>query len=138
MEIIPRKECLRLLASQHVGRIGFLDGDQPIVLPVNFAIHGDVVLFRTGDGSKLDHAVGAKVAFEVDEVEVATASGWSVLVQGVAEEITDGDDWFMESLRQGAAPTWKPGGAGHYVRIIPRWISGRRLPAGPGRSSEPA
>ncbi len=128
MEIIPRKECLRLLASRNVGRLGFVVGDQPLVLPVNYAVHGDVVVFRTGEGSKLDVAPSAKVAFEVDDVDAAAGQGWSVVVQGVAEEITDRDDWFSESLRSGAAPTWMPGVAGHYVRIVPSLISGRRLP----------
>jgi nitroimidazol reductase NimA-like FMN-containing flavoprotein (pyridoxamine 5'-phosphate oxidase superfamily) len=127
IEILPRPECFRLLASQTVGRLGFLVGDQPLVLPVNFAVVRDVVVFRTGRGSKLDAALGTKVSFEVDEVDVATAGGWSVVVQGVAEEITHADHWFDEALRRGAAPTWVSEGTDHYVRIIPHVISGRRL-----------
>lgn len=128
MEIIPLKESLQLLGSQVVGRLGFVVGDQPMVLPVNYALRADVVLFRTVDGTKLDAARGAKVAFEVDSVDRASGSGWSVVVQGVAEEITDSDDWFCEELRQAAAPSWLPGDVGHYVRITPTLISGRRLP----------
>jgi hypothetical protein len=60
-------------------------------------------------------------------VDVATALGWSVVVQGVAEEITHADHWFDEALRRGAAPTWVSVGQDHYVRIIPDVISGRRL-----------
>lgn len=131
MEIIPRKECLRLLASRRIGRLGFVVDGQPMVLPVNFAVDGDVVVFRTGEGTKLEAAVGAKVAFEVDEVDEATGSGWSVVVQGVAREITDDPDWFAESLRQAAAPTWLPSTPDHYVRIDPGTVSGRRIPAAP-------
>lgn len=127
VEILPRAECFRLLSSQTVGRLGFLVGDQPLVLPVNFAVVHDVVVFRTGRGSKLDAALGAKVSFEADEVDEAAADGWSVVVQGVAEEITHADHWFDEALRRGAAPTWIAGGQDHYVRIIPDVISGRRL-----------
>ena len=127
VEILPRPECFRLLSSQSVGRLGFLVGDQPLVLPVNFAVVRDVVVFRTGRGSKLDAALGAKVSFEVDEVDVATAEAWSVVVQGVAEEITHAENWFDEALRQGAAQSWISGGNDHYVRIIPHVISGRRL-----------
>lgn len=127
MEILPRPECFRLLSSQTVGRLGFLVGDQPLVLPVNFAVVRDVVVFRTGRGSKLDAALGTKVSLEVDEVDVPTADGWSVVIQGVAEEITHADDWFDEALRQGAPPTWDSGSKEHYVRIIPHVISGRRL-----------
>ncbi len=128
MEVIPRDECLRLLGSQKVGRLGFVVGDQPLVLPVNFALQGDVVVFRTGEGSKLDSTQLAKVAFEVDAVDVGTGSGWSVVVQGVADEITDVDSWFAEELRRGAPVTWVPGAADHYVRINPTVVSGRRVP----------
>lgn len=127
IEILPRPECFRLLSSQTVGRLAFVVGDQPLVLPVNFAVVRDVVVFRTGRGSKLDAALGAKVAFEVDEVDEATALGWSVVVQGIAEEITHADHWFDEALRRGAAPSWVSVGQDHYVRIIPDVISGRRL-----------
>ncbi len=58
-----------------------------MVLPVNYAVQGDLVVFRTGDGTKLERAHGTKVAFEVDEVDAGTGSGWSVVVQGVTEEI---------------------------------------------------
>ena len=133
IEILPRPECFRLLSSQTVGRLGFLVGDQPLVLPVNFAVVRDVVVFRTGRGSKLDAALGRNVSFEVDEVDVTTADGWSVVVQGVAEEITHADHWFDEALRKGAAPSWISGVHDHYVRIIPIVISGRRLHPRPPR-----
>jgi nitroimidazol reductase NimA-like FMN-containing flavoprotein (pyridoxamine 5'-phosphate oxidase superfamily) len=131
MEIIPRKECLRLLAGRHVGRLGFLIGDQPMVLPVNYGISGDVVVFRSGEGTKIDAAVCRKVAFEVDDVDEAAGEGWSVVVQGVAEDITDAGDWFAESLRVVARPTWLPAAAGRYVRITPTLVTGRRIPSAP-------
>ena len=100
-----------------------------MVLPVNYAIDGEVVIFRTGEGSKLEAAHGSNVTFEIDAVDEADGSGWSVVVQGVAEEIADSGDWFDESLRAKAGPTWIAGPADHYVRITPDVISGRRLPA---------
>ena len=131
LEIIPRKECLLLLASQKVGRLGFVVDGQPIVLPVNYVVQGDIVVFRTGEGIKLDAAHGAKVAFEVDEVDAEAGSGWSVVVQGVAEEILGTGDWLDAALRAHAGPTWIPAPADHYVRITPTVISGRRLRANP-------
>lgn len=129
LEIIPHKECLHLLRTRRVGRLAFIVEDRPMVLPVNYAVQGDVVVFRTGEGSKLDAAVEAKVSFEVDDVDDASGSGWSVVVQGVARDITEDADWFAESLRQAADPTWLPSPPGHYVRIDPTSISGRRIPA---------
>ena len=132
LEIIPRKECLLLLAGQAVGRLGFVVDGQPMVLPVNYAIRGDVVVVRTGEGTKLEAAHGAKVAFEVDDVDRDTKSGWSVLVQGVAEAIPAASDRLDQSLWASAAPSWIPAPTDHYVRITPSVISGRRLrPATP-------
>jgi len=128
MEIIPRQECLRLLAGQTVGRLGFVVGDQPMIMPVNYALVGDIVVFRTGEGPKLDGSRQAKVVFEVDRIDADRQEGWSVLLQGVALEITDVDDWFADELRQAAGPTWLPVAPGHFVRIVPTLISGRRLP----------
>jgi nitroimidazol reductase NimA-like FMN-containing flavoprotein (pyridoxamine 5'-phosphate oxidase superfamily) len=127
LEIIPRRECLRLLAGDTVGRLGFVIDGQPMVLPVNYTLHESSVVFRTGEGSKLDGVVGGRVAFEVDGVDIGATSGWSVVVQGVAEEISDADDWFATSAREHAGSTWLPA-ADHYVRITPTLITGRRLP----------
>lgn len=128
LEILSRKECIRLLGSQRVGRLGFVVDGSPMVLPVNYAVEGDVVVFRTGEGTKLDAAIGARVTLEADEVDQGTGTGWSVVVQGVARDVTEDTDWFAESLRQLAPPTWLPNPPDHYVRIDPTSISGRRLP----------
>ena len=131
LEVIPRKECLLLLAGQKVGRLGFVVDGQPMVLPVNYAVGGDVIVFRTGEGSMLAAAHATKVAFEVDEVDTDAGTGWSVVVQGVAEEIPGTGDWYDETLRAKAGPTWIPAPTDHYVRIRPSMISGRRLRRGP-------
>ena len=65
----------------------------PNILPVNFRFDGRHILIRTGRGTKLDAATrNAVVAFEVDEVEPNTRSGWSVVVTGMARELTDPDE----------------------------------------------
>lgn len=128
MELMGRAECLRLLEAQRVGRLGFLVGDQPLVLPVNYGVENGVVVFRTGEGAKLDAALKGKVAFEVDDLDPDGGGGWSVVVQGVADDITGTGDWFEERLRAIAGPPGVPGEADHFVRITPWQISGRRVP----------
>ena len=130
-ELMTKAECLRLLGTQRIGRLGFLTGDQPMVLPVNYGVEDGVVVFRTGEGAKLDGARKGKVAFEVDDLDADGCGGWSVVIQGVADDITDTGDWFEERLRAIAGPAWVPGDADHYVRITPSQISGRRLPEKP-------
>ncbi|HVL27038.1 MAG TPA: pyridoxamine 5'-phosphate oxidase family protein [Acidimicrobiales bacterium] len=128
MEILSREECFRLLASRKVGRLGFMLDDQPLVLPVNYSLVRDIVVFRTGSGAKLGAAVGHKVAFEVDSGGEGEVTGvWSVLVQGVAEDITDAADALNVALREGAIHPWVSDVRDHYIRVIPHVISGRWL-----------
>ena len=42
-EVLERRECLRLLAGEVVGRVGVVEAGSPLVLPVNYALDGDVI-----------------------------------------------------------------------------------------------
>ena len=76
LEILDREACLRLLATRSLGRIGCTSGALPIVLPVNFRLVGDVIVVRTGFGTKLHAAAdNAVVAFEVDEIDPVSHLG---------------------------------------------------------------
>ncbi len=127
MEILSRRECLELLGNHRVGRLAYVVGDQPMVVPVNYGILSGMIVFRTGEGEKLAAAVPANVALEVDEIDAASKSGWSVVVRGRAEELSDASDWFGTSLRDADVPTWLPEAPDHIVLIRPTVISGRRL-----------
>jgi uncharacterized protein len=88
LEVLPFGDCLRLLASVPVGRVGFLADGEVMILPVNHAVDGQDVVFRTAHGSKLSAAEGqAVVAFEADAYDPQTRSGWSVVVHGRAEVV---------------------------------------------------
>ena len=82
LDILDRDECLALVRHQPVGRIAIVDGSHPLVFPVNYLLDGDDVVFRTGEGTKLDLAQRAPVCFEVDEIDPATRGGWSVMIHG--------------------------------------------------------
>lgn len=126
LEVLDRDECLRLLRDGRVGRIGLSSAALPVVLPVNYALSGDRIVLRTAQGSRLAAATAnAVVAFEVDDLDRA-GDGWSVLVTGVAEEVTDPE----ERARCRALPLgpWGPG-AERFVRISTDIVSGRRTPA---------
>ena len=70
LEVLDRQECLRLLATATIGRIGITLGALPVILPVNFRLVDDRIVFRTGVGTKLDAATcNTIVAFEVDAVD---------------------------------------------------------------------
>lgn len=88
-EVLGRDECLALLGTRTIGRLGVSIEALPAILPVRFAMLGDRIVVRTVPGTKLDAAVTQSVvAFEVDDHDVDGSWGWSVLVRGRGSEIT--------------------------------------------------
>ena len=129
LERISRDECVELLATQEVGRLVVIDGDRALVFPVNYAMDGDAVVFRTAAGIKLSKARHHRVTFEVDETDQGTRSGWSVVVQGVAQEVTNFDAVdVVTRLTELKIGSWAPGDKPHVMRIVPLQITGRRVP----------
>jgi nitroimidazol reductase NimA-like FMN-containing flavoprotein (pyridoxamine 5'-phosphate oxidase superfamily) len=131
LDVIPPDECYRLLATQEVGRIGVNAEHYPLIFPVNYALDGTTVVIRTHAGTILRSAEHANVTFEVDEIDRRTRSGWSVLVRGQAEEVGGAHraELVARTQRAGATP-WAPGDKGHWLRLIPHDISGRRIVPG--------
>jgi nitroimidazol reductase NimA-like FMN-containing flavoprotein (pyridoxamine 5'-phosphate oxidase superfamily) len=134
-------ECLRLLASVPVGRVGFVADGEVVVLPVNHVVDGQDVIFRTAHGSKLSAAEGQNVAaFEADYYNEQTHSGWSVLVNGRTEVIDAEADIqrLGERLsRLGVYPWVTAVRHPFWIRILPTSVSGRRT-AGTMWASHPA
>ena len=126
LELLSEAEAFRLLAHAEVGRVGFTLGALPAILPVNYRLVDGCVVFRSSPGSKLSAAMrGAVVAFEVDDYHAADRSGWSVLVVGQSEVVHDLDVTF-KVLEAGLLP-YADGPRGAIVRIVPTFVSGRRI-----------
>jgi nitroimidazol reductase NimA-like FMN-containing flavoprotein (pyridoxamine 5'-phosphate oxidase superfamily) len=131
LEPIEIDECLRLLGANHIGRIAVVVDGRPLIFPVNYAMAGRHVVFRSDPGTKLLAAVGQPVAFEIDGVDGMYHSGWSVLVVGEAEE-EDNDTHLLELARL-PLTTWVGGPKAHWVRIKGGAITGRRITRPGGR-----
>lgn len=128
IEEIDAAGCLELLGTQQVGRVAVVVGIHPVIFPVNYRLDGDAVVFRTGDGAKLRGAAGHPVGFEVDEVDVARHTGWSVHVWGKASDVTEDDGGpLFQRLRRLELEPWAVAEASHWVRIDPVSITGRRI-----------
>ena len=118
-------ECRQLLLGTSVGRVVFLDDDGPVALPVNYAMDGAAVLFRTSPHNSLGrHLEGANVAFEVDDFDDYTQSGWSILVRGVASYVPPGD---LPDDEEARPYPWAEGVRTLVVRITPDQVTGRRV-----------
>ena len=127
IETIPATTCWNLLATTSFGRVGLLVDGKPEVLPVNYAIDGESILFRTGQGTVLTQASLTVVAFETDYVDPRDHSGWSVMIQGFAQDIGDAIDATSERLKRLSLVTWAPGTRAHWIHIKPEKVTGRRL-----------
>jgi nitroimidazol reductase NimA-like FMN-containing flavoprotein (pyridoxamine 5'-phosphate oxidase superfamily) len=131
MHVIPTDECYRLLGTQEFGRIGVVAEHHPLILPVNYRLDGTTVVIRTHPGTILRSAEHANVAFEVDEIDRVSRSGWSVLIRATAEEVGEQHRADLVARTQDMGlEAWAPGDKGHWIRLITHEITGRRIVPG--------
>ena len=130
LEELGREECLALLATQSIGRLAVADHGHypPHIVPVNFALEGDRVVFRSDWGLKFRLAILAKhsVSFEVDHLDPEGRLAWSVVVQGRVELLPQDE---VDAVAR--ASTLRPvvGEPREWIRIVPYVITGRKLRA---------
>lgn len=125
IEVIDRAGCLRLLADDVIGRLAFVDHGAPAVLPVNYAMDGEAVVFRTAAGTKLTAGPRSPACFEIDAFDRATRSGWSVVMTGHLEEVEPFDERTLARLRELPVDPWADGEKEHWMRLVPERITGR-------------
>ena len=125
LDEIGYDECLKLLAGHHIGRLAVVVDDQPLVFPVNYALSGRDIVFRTDPGTKLHAASGHRVAFEIDDSDPLYHDGWSVLVVGIARE--EHDPARLQALAELPLSPWGSGMKSHWMCIGRGAITGRRL-----------
>lgn len=133
VEEIAEEECLEILDRHSLGRIAIVVRAQPQIFPVNFAMSGRIIVFRTAPGTKLFHAPEARVAFEIDDYNPPTGVGWSVMVQGIAHDATDPFDEISFAARAASPHPLAPGAKVYRVAIEPTKITGRRFRSLPPR-----
>jgi nitroimidazol reductase NimA-like FMN-containing flavoprotein (pyridoxamine 5'-phosphate oxidase superfamily) len=126
LEVLSREDCLDLLGTAILGRVAVTTQALPTIVPVNFRFDGTEILIRTGRGTKLDAAThNTVVAFEADEIEPARRAGWSVVVTGVAREVTDPEE--LADAQNLGLERWAPGPDHRLVAISTTVVSGRRI-----------
>ena len=130
---LERAESLRLLTTVQVGRLIFTVNALPAVRLMNFAMIGGLIVLRTAADTtvarKVDNVI---VAFEADELDAVTSSGWSVVVIGRATRVIDPE--VIARYQDVALIPWAPGERDQFLTITTEVIDGRRVsrPAGSG------
>ncbi|WAX81484.1 pyridoxamine 5'-phosphate oxidase family protein [Streptomyces sp. KMM 9044] len=124
------EECRTLLSTHGVGRVAVSTVDGPAVVPVNYDVVDDAIVFRTSPGSVPAAAVGSDTAFEVDHMDEAMSQGWSVLAVGPARLVTDPGSIRRLDENAHTAP-WAGDEREMWVSIRPTSLTGHRItPAG--------
>lgn len=118
---LSTEECWEMLRRQEFGRLAFHLVDEVHLTPINYAVDGETLLFRTAEGSKLLAVeMNPDVAFEIDQFDETSAR--SVIIRGRARRL--GED---EAHRAENVPLrpWVPTLKYDVVEITPTSISGR-------------
>jgi nitroimidazol reductase NimA-like FMN-containing flavoprotein (pyridoxamine 5'-phosphate oxidase superfamily) len=133
LEMLSHKDCLALLGLAHIGRAVFTVAALPAIVPVTFGVHDDAVVLCTSADSRLAVAAnGSVLAFQVDELDPVSRTGWSVVVTGVAELVTDP----AERVRlSGLVAPWAPGQRDVFIRLPFTVVTGRRIGVAPSPES---
>jgi nitroimidazol reductase NimA-like FMN-containing flavoprotein (pyridoxamine 5'-phosphate oxidase superfamily) len=128
---LERDECVRLLALTTFGRLAVSPRDwrtPPVIRPVTYVFDrsSQSIIFQSARGSKFTALLlSGQAAFEIDGIEPAAETGWSVIVQGPIEEITNSAE--IHRLERLELRPWAPGEKPHWIRIRASVVSGRRI-----------
>ena len=128
LEDLSPEECYALLEEARVGRLVFVDDLGPVAVPVNFAMAGTDIVVRAEGGTKKQAMQQPSVSFEVDHIDDASASGWSVLVRGSGSEVDLGGlPPLLKRMAGGFPAPWAFGVHNVWLKITPTTVTGRRL-----------
>jgi nitroimidazol reductase NimA-like FMN-containing flavoprotein (pyridoxamine 5'-phosphate oxidase superfamily) len=129
LETLSTSEAVALLSTIPVGRVVFTVGALPAIVPVAFAVYDGAVVMRTSPESRLAKAApGGVLAFETDDIDPETRTGWSVVVMGVAAVVADP---VRRAAIDGVVGTFAPGQQDVCIRLPLTVVTGRRVAAEP-------
>jgi hypothetical protein len=135
LEALDEAECLRLISPGGVGRLVYTGRYGLTVMPVNYKLHDGTIVFRTAQdsptGEDLQTGIAHaeyRVAFEIDEIDMAARSGWSVLIHGPAHQMATPAERAL--VEESGVEPWPGGPKEHAIGITPARITGRRLRPG--------
>ena len=125
-EQLNAEECWALMAGQTTGRIGFLHDGLVTIFPLNCIVHDRAVYFRTAAEGVIATSQLERAAFQLDHLDTVTRSGWTILVNGSLERISDPE--LLKTLWGSRADEpWAPGQRNVFFGIAVQKISGRRV-----------
>ena len=120
-------ECRALLVRQRAGRVAVSTPDGPHIIPINYSVVDESIVFRTTPFSLVaSYGRNANLAFEVDHVNEEQELGWSVVARGRADVVTNPEE--LVRIRRVCAPVpWADGSRNLFFRLPWRDLTGRAL-----------
>jgi hypothetical protein len=124
--VFSREHCLALMASVPIGRVVYTDRALPAVMPMNFVLEGEEVTIHTGSDSALAAAVrNAVVAFQADDYDSQSMTGWSVTITGQARLVSRPEE--LTRLMRLPLRPWVNVPSGRLIRIPAQHVTGGRI-----------
>jgi nitroimidazol reductase NimA-like FMN-containing flavoprotein (pyridoxamine 5'-phosphate oxidase superfamily) len=118
---LPELDCWELLRSQEFGRLAFHLANEVHIVPINYLVRDETLVFRTAEGSKLlGITMNQDVAFEIDHYSDDRAT--SVVIRGKARELEGEEADIAEQL---PLRPWVPTDKFNIVVIEPTEVTGR-------------
>jgi nitroimidazol reductase NimA-like FMN-containing flavoprotein (pyridoxamine 5'-phosphate oxidase superfamily) len=124
--VLDKAACRKLLSRGAIGRVGYIAEGRPMIVPVDYAVVENMIVFRTEGGDKLAHIPLHHVCFEVDG-RIPDDGFWSVVVQGFARDVTTAINPVYKHLRETTLASHILMHDPHWVAIDITEITGRRL-----------
>ena len=126
-EDLTEAQCWTLLAGTGTGRVAYQDNGRVLVFPVNYVVHDQGVYFRTArDGVLGGGPEHQNASFQIDHHDSGRMEGWSVLLSGRAEPVTDAD-LLTELWGRRMDEPWGGGQRDVFIGIEPGLLTGRRV-----------
>lgn len=134
--ILTPEDCRELLRAGVVGRVAVSTPSGPHIIPVNYSVVDDAIVFRTSPYSVVGtYGQNSMTAFEVDHFDYEGQRGWSVVARGRCEAISDIRE--VEHVNRERPPRpWADGSRNLYLRLTWTELTGRRLGNGWTRDNE--
>ncbi|MFD0274635.1 helix-turn-helix domain-containing protein [Kitasatospora sp. NPDC127111] len=123
---LTARECWDRIGTHGIGRIALPVQPGPAVFPVNYIVDGRTVLYRTDPRGAAAAEDSIEVSFQVDHIDEHHRDGWSVLITGTAEHVTDPETIRHLADQPGAQP-WAGGVRSLWIRVTPAHITGRQI-----------
>jgi uncharacterized protein len=120
-------ECRALLVRQSAGRVAVATPDGPHIIPLNYSVVDESIIFRTSPFSVLaTYGRNTKLAFEVDHFRDELQLGWSVVARGRADVVSDPTE--LARIQKVCAPLpWADGTRNLFFRLDWKELSGRTV-----------